>query len=81
MHIDCEVLELGAVLTDYLVPGGLGLADLRQAAEVIAESEIVGIEIGESFDLDQTSSHGIANWLLMMWGFCQGHRGTTGDPA
>ena len=35
------------MLTDYLVPGGLGLADLRQAAEVLAESEIVGSEIGE----------------------------------
>ena len=47
MHIHCDVLEPGVVLTDYLVPGGLGLADLRQAAEVLAESEIVGIEIGE----------------------------------
>jgi hypothetical protein len=45
----------------------------------------VGIEIGEAFDLDQTSSHGIANWLLLMWGFlmmwgvCQDHRDSTGD--
>jgi arginase len=47
VHIDCDVLEPGAVLTDYIVPDGLTLADLRQTAEVLAESEIVGIEIGE----------------------------------
>ena len=29
------------------MPDGLTLADLRQTAEVLAESEIVGIEIGE----------------------------------
>ena len=47
VHIDCDVLEPGAVLTDYCVPDGLTLADLRQTAEVLVESEIVGIEIGE----------------------------------
>ena len=47
VHIDCDVLEPGAVLTDYIVPDGLTLADLRQTAEVLAESEIVGIGIGE----------------------------------
>jgi len=41
------VLEPGVVPTDYLVGGGLSLAELRQAAEVLARSEVVGIQIGE----------------------------------
>lgn len=47
IHIDCDVLEPGVVPTDYLVGGGLSLAELRQAAEVLARSEVVGIQIGE----------------------------------
>lgn len=47
VHIDCDVLDAGAVPTDYLVPDGLSLADLRAASEVLAESEVVGLEVGE----------------------------------
>jgi len=47
IHIDCDVLEPGIVPTDYLVGGGLSLAELRQAAEVLARGEVVGIQIGE----------------------------------
>ena len=47
IHIDCDVLEPGVVPTDYLVGGGLSLAELRQAAEVLARGEVVGIQIGE----------------------------------
>ncbi len=47
VHIDCDVLDAGTVPTDYLVPGGMTLEDLRATAEVLAESELVGIEIGE----------------------------------
>jgi arginase len=47
IHIDCDVMEPGIVLTDYSVPGGLTLPQLRDAADVLAESEIVGIEVGE----------------------------------
>lgn len=47
VHLDCDVLDAGIVPTDYLVPGGMTLADLRDTAEVLAESEVVGIEIGE----------------------------------
>ncbi|MFC7362874.1 arginase family protein [Nocardioides astragali] len=47
VHIDCDVLDAGTVPTDYLVPGGMTLADLRATAEVLAESEIVGLEVGE----------------------------------
>lgn len=46
-HLDCDVLEPGIVPTDYRVPGGLTLDDLRAVAEVLAESEVVGVEIGE----------------------------------
>ena len=47
VHIDCDVLDAGTVPTDYLVPGGMTLEDLRVTAEALAESEVVGIEIGE----------------------------------
>lgn len=47
VHIDCDVLEAGTVPTDYLVPNGMSLAQLCAAACVLAESEVVGIEIGE----------------------------------
>lgn len=47
VHIDCDVLDAGTVPTDYLVHHGMTLADLRATAEVLAESEVVGLEIGE----------------------------------
>lgn len=47
VHIDCDVLDAGTVPTDYVVPNGMTLADLRATAEVIAESEVVGLEVGE----------------------------------
>lgn len=47
VHVDCDVLDAGTVPTDYLVPGGMTLADLEATAAVLAESELVGIEVGE----------------------------------
>lgn len=47
VHIDCDVLDAGTVPTGYLSPGGMTLDQLRTTAEVLAESEVVGIEIGE----------------------------------
>jgi arginase family enzyme len=47
VHIDCDVLDPDTVPTDYLVPHGMTLADLRATAEVLAESEVVGLEVGE----------------------------------
>jgi arginase len=47
VHIDCDVLDAGTVPTDYRVPDGMTLDDLRATASALAESEIVGIEIGE----------------------------------
>lgn len=47
VHLDCDVLEPGIVPTDYVSPKGLTLEDLRSACEVLAECEIVGLEIAE----------------------------------
>lgn len=47
VHVDCDVLDAGTVPTDYLVADGMTLADLRATAEVLAESEVVGLEVGE----------------------------------
>jgi arginase family enzyme len=47
VHVDCDVLDPGIIPTDYLVPNGMTLDDLHAAAQVLAESELVGIEIGE----------------------------------
>ena len=55
VHLDCDVLEPGIVPTDYRVPGGLTLDDLRAIAELLAMNTVVGIEIGEfetSFEPD-----------------------------
>lgn len=47
VHVDCDVLEPGSVPTDYEVDDGLTLDDLRAAAAVLAESEVVGLQVGE----------------------------------
>ena len=41
------ILDPGTVPTDYVVPNGLTLDDLHATAGVLAESEIVGLEVGE----------------------------------
>lgn len=47
VHIDCDVLDAGTVPTDYRVPGGMTMDDLRAVAGALSESELVGLEIGE----------------------------------
>ena len=47
IHLDCDVLEPGIVPTEYLVPGGLDLQQLNAAFQVLAECEVVGLEIAE----------------------------------
>ena len=47
VHLDCDVLEPGIVPTDYRCDHGLSLDDLRQACAVLAEHELVGMEIAE----------------------------------
>ncbi len=47
VHLDCDVLDPGIVPTDYVHEGGLSLADLRECCCVIAECDVVGVEIAE----------------------------------
>lgn len=47
VHLDCDVLEPGLIRTDYSVPEGLSLDDLRSCAEAAAHSEVLGVEVGE----------------------------------
>lgn len=47
VHLDCDVLEPGIVPTDYRVPDGLTLAELHAVCKVLAEVEVVGLEIAE----------------------------------
>lgn len=47
VHLDCDVLEPGIVPTEYRVPGGLSLVDLRGACAVLAQLDVVGLEIAE----------------------------------
>jgi arginase len=47
IHIDCDVLEPGIVPTEYRVPNGLTLDDLRTCCELLARNEIIGLELAE----------------------------------
>lgn len=47
IHLDCDVLEPDIVPTEYRSFGGLTLEDLRAASEVLAQQEIIGLEIAE----------------------------------
>ena len=47
VHLDCDVLEPGIVPTEYRVPGGLSLDDLRGACAALARMDVVGLEIAE----------------------------------
>lgn len=47
VHLDCDVLSSGIVPSDYQVENGLSLTDLRKVSQVLAESEILGVEIAE----------------------------------
>jgi len=47
IHIDCDVLDPGIVPTEYSVPGGLSLSDLRSACATLAGNEIIGLEVAE----------------------------------
>lgn len=43
----CDVLNPGIVPTDYVHENGLSLQDLCEACAVLAESEVIGLEIAE----------------------------------
>jgi arginase len=57
VHIDCDVLEPGTVPTDYTVPNGTSLAQLKDCARALTESEILGIEVGELETNDSPTPH------------------------
>lgn len=50
VHLDCDVLEPGSVPTDYRVPGGFPLNEFYALCQVLAEGEIIGLEIAEFED-------------------------------
>lgn len=60
VHIDCDVLEPGIVPTDYAVPGGMTLDQLTDCAQALAESMIVGLEVGELEAIDSGGDHDAA---------------------
>lgn len=47
IHVDCDVLDAGIVPTEYAVPDGLSLDDLKRVATRIARNPILGLEIAE----------------------------------
>ncbi len=47
IHLDCDVLDPGLVPTEYAADNGLSFADLHACAEVLARSEVLGLEIAE----------------------------------
>jgi arginase len=47
VHLDCDVLEPGIVPTDYVHANGLKLDELCLASRLLAENEVVGLEIAE----------------------------------
>ncbi|NUS85538.1 MAG: arginase family protein [Streptomyces sp.] len=58
VHLDCDVLDPGIVPTDYIVPGGLTLNDLKSIADMIAQHEVVGVEVGE-FEAGESPTGGL----------------------
>lgn len=57
VHLDCDVLEPGIVPTEYRVPGGLTLQQLHQAAQALAQCDVIGLEIAE-FEAAWTQAEG-----------------------
>lgn len=50
VHLDCDVLAPGIVPTDYRVPGGFSLGELRALCEILAQGPLIGLEIAEFED-------------------------------
>ncbi|QNE19447.1 arginase family protein [Kribbella qitaiheensis] len=66
-HLDCDVLEPGVVQTDYQVPAGLSLDGLRECAEAVARSEIVGVEVAEFEGEGQATADELIDALAPMF--------------
>lgn len=72
-HLDCDVLEPGLIATDYLVPNGLGLQDLRACAEAAARSDVIGIEVGEVEGPGEASIDELLDALEPLWATAAPH--------
>ncbi len=55
VHIDCDVLDPGITPTEYNVPGGMTLLELKEACAILAECEVIGLEIAEFQATDGSS--------------------------
>lgn len=47
IHRDCDVLDAGLLATEYRSPNGLSYADLHEAFALLANHEVLGLEIAE----------------------------------
>lgn len=47
IHLDCDVLDAGLLATEYQSPNGLSYTDLHEAFVVLAQHEVLGLEIAE----------------------------------
>lgn len=56
VHVDCDTVEPGAEPAGYTALGGLTLENLHAIAEVVAEHEVVGVEIAE-FETEWSEDH------------------------
>jgi arginase len=50
IHLDCDVLNSGLLATEYQSANGLSYEDLAEAFAVLAEHDLVGLEIAEYED-------------------------------
>jgi arginase family enzyme len=65
VHLDCDVLNPGIVPTEYRHEHGLNLEDLRGASVVLAETEVIGLEIAEFQNAWEAGGAPVSpKWLL-----------------
>lgn len=64
VHLDCDVLDAGLVATEYQSPNGISFADLREAFEVLAEHDLLGLEIAEFEDCWPDGAANLPDQLL-----------------
>jgi arginase len=65
VHLDCDVLSPGIVPTDFVVEGGLSLAELHEACTAIAVQELVGLEIAEFQGAWREGGAPVSAWPLV----------------
>lgn len=47
IHLDCDVLDAGLIATEYQSPGGLSCAELAEAFALLADHDVLGLEVTE----------------------------------